>query len=73
MQLTFDKTKRRLTIQSETTEESTHLKALAEEMKRYDSAINLTYINKLARVTTTPATSKFVLAANQFYKEQTAR
>lgn len=44
MQLTFDKTKRRLTIQSETTEESTHLKALAEEMKRYDSAINLTYI-----------------------------
>lgn len=73
MSLTFDKAKRRMIIQSETPEESARLKALAEEMKKFDAAINLTYINKLARVALTPPTAQFVLAANQFYKEQTAR
>ena len=73
MQLTFDKIKRRLTIQSEAPDEAAYLKATAEDMKKHDAAINVTYPLGNTRIVMTPATARFVLAANQFYQEQTAR
>lgn len=73
MKVTFYKIKRRLTIQSETPDEAAYLKVTAVDMKKHDSAINVTYPLGNTRIVLTPPTARFVLAANQFYQEQTAR
>lgn len=73
MKITFDKIKRRITIQSENQDEHLYLKTLGEDVKAHDGAINMTYPKNLTKIVLTPVTARFVLAANQFYKEQTAR
>lgn len=79
MQITYDKIKRRLFISSENESEAATLKDLGFEMKKHDAAVNMTFPSggvgkpQGTKLALTPPTARFVLAANQFYKEQTAR
>jgi len=79
MQITYDKIKRRLFITSENESESALLKDIGNDMKRHDAAVNITYSSggdgqqRKTKLALTPPTARFVLAANQFYKEQTAK
>lgn len=73
MKLTYDKIKRRLTMQSENPAEATELKKMGEEMKRHKAGVNMTYPGGGTKLVLTPATSTFLQACQQFVTEQTAK